>query len=344
MKFSNNYVFYPYNKALEQAIERYKSILSDHVAENDNRDDRATVQDNFTHTHGNFEQYSYSSNSLESARETLEAELTEKYREQAPLDWAATQNSLGNILAALGQQQRDDDLFKKAIQSFNSALEELNQENAPLDWAATQYNLGTATQALGRQLSDSKLLKKSVNAYTNALLEWTREQMPLEWALTMHQLGATFHTHGKLLRGNRTFQKSVVAYKNALAELDADNTALELAATHNNRGAVLQHLGESEENPGRLEEAIRSYERALLVCQEQQLPIHLAVMSKVNIATARGVLAELTKDLAIAQETADDFELIIELFHSACQPPCLKHCEQQLDNAQSLVKAFSGNE
>ena len=343
MKFSNNYVFYPDNKALEQAIDHYESIFSDHVAEYESPDSRVTAQDNFIHTRGNFEQRSYSSNILESARETLEAELTEKYREQAPIDWAATQNSLGNILAALGQHQRDGDLFKMAIQAFNSALEELNQENAPLDWAATQYNLGTATQALGGQLGDSKLLKKSVDAYTNALLEWTREQTPLEWASTMFQLGATFHTHGKLLKGNRTFQKSVVAYKNALAELDADNTALELVATHNNRGAVLHHLGESEENPERLEEAIRAYEKALLVCQEQQLPIHLAVMSKVNIATARGVLAELRKDSAIAQETADDFELIIELFHNACQP-LLTHCEQQLDNAQSLVKAFSGNE
>ena len=344
MKFSNNYVFYPDNKALVQAIDHSKSISDQNDSPDSRPDNSMAVPDNFTHTRGNYEQHSYSSNSLENARETLEAELTEKYREQAPLDWAVTQNSLGNILAALGQHQRNDDLFKKAIQSFNSALEELNQENAPLDWAATQYNLGTATQALGRQLSDSKLLKKSVNAYTNALLKWTREQMPLEWASTMHQLGATFHAHGKLLKGNRTFQKSVVAYKNALAEFDADNTALELAATHNNRGAVLQHLGESEENPERLEEAIRSYETALLVCQEQQLPIHLAVMSKVNIATARGVLAELTKDSAIAQETADDFELIIELFHSACQPLCLKHCEELLDNAQSLVKALTGTE
>ena len=168
--------------------------------------------------------------------------------------------------------------------------------------------------------------------------------MPLEWATTMHQLGATLHAHGMLLKGNRTLQKSVVAYKNALAVFDADNHAMELVATHNNRGAALHHLGESEENTGRLEEAIRAYEKALLVCQEQQLPIHLAVMCRVNIATARGVLAELTKDSAIAQETADDFELIVELFQSACQPLCLKHCKEQLAHALSMVEALSGND
>jgi tetratricopeptide (TPR) repeat protein len=186
-------------------------------------------------------------------------------------------------------------------------------------------------------------LKASIDAYTNALLKWTREKMPFEWASTMHQLGATFHAYGKLLKGNRNYQKSVVAYKNALAELDADNYAFELAATHNNRGAVLNHLGESEGNPERLEEAIRSYETGLIVIMEQQLPFHLAVICRVNKATAQNVLAELTNDAVLAEEVADEFELIIECFPHVLQPLCLKHCEEQLKKAQSLVKALGGN-
>ncbi len=341
MKFSNNYIFYPDNRALEQAIVFSISLLSAELAEDARLDDKVTVADNFLHTRGNFEQHRFSSNILDSAREALEAALTEEYREQDPTGWATTQNSLGNILAALGQQQRDADLFEMAIQSFNNALEVFNQEKSPLDWASTQYNLGTALQALGRQQGDAKLLKSAIDAYTKVLEEWRREKNPLEWALTMHQLGATFHAYGKVLKGNRNFQKSVVAYKNALAEFDADNTALELAATHNNRGTVLHNLGQSEENSGRLEEAIRSYETAWTVSMEQQLPIHLAVICRVNKATARGDLAELTKDLSVAEETADDFEVIIELFHASLQPLCLKHCEEQLKKAQSLVQALS---
>ncbi|HUX29109.1 MAG TPA: tetratricopeptide repeat protein [Thiobacillus sp.] len=344
MKFSNNYIFYPDNKVLERAITRAISLTSEPIAGKSDPDTRVTVPDNFTHTRGNYEQRRYGSNIFENARALLEAELAKQTRGQLPLDWAATQVDLGNLLAALGQRHRDEELYKKAVQSFNSALEELDQANAPVAWATAQYGLGTATQALGRQLSHPKLLKQAADAYTSALLVWTREQMPLEWATTMHQLGATLHAHGMLLKGNRTLQKSVVAYKNALAVFDADNHAMELVATHNNRGAALHHLGESEENTGRLEEAIRAYEKALLVCQEQQLPIHLAVMCRVNIATARGVLAELTKDSAIAQETADDFELIVELFQSACQPLCLKHCKEQLAHALSMVEALSGND
>ena len=334
MKFSNTYIFYPVNKALELAIENSISRLGEVFADVAAPDTMVTAADNFLYTRGNYEQHRFSSNILDSAREALEASLTDEYRDQTPFAWAEAQNCLGNVLAAQGQQLRDVELYEKAIQCFNNALEEFNQEKSPLDWAATQTNLGTARQALGRQLDNTKLLKESIDAYTDALLVWSRKETPEEWASAMHQLGATFHTYGKLLKGNRTFQKAVVAYKNAIAEFDADDNAFELAATHNNCGAVLHNLAESEENPDRLEEAIRSYETALTVCMEQQLPIHLAVLCRVNRSTARSVLAELTKDASLADEAADEFELIIECFPHALQPLCLKYCEEHISKAK----------
>lgn len=338
MKYSNNTLFYPDNRSLERAIVSSLGLLSEEVAALAVPDTSTTVADNFIHTRGNFEQQHFSTNILEPLREVLEGLLTAEYREQEPLAWAETQNRLGNILGALGQQQRDAALYEKAIASFNSALEELSQEDTPLDWAATQVNLGTALQALGRQESDSKILNSAIDAYTNALLEWSRKETPEEWALTMLQLGATFHAYGKLLQGNRTFQKAVVSYKNALAEFDADNHALELVATHNNRGAVLHNLAESEENPERLEEAIRSYETALTVCMEQQLPIHHAVLCRVNKFSAQSVMAELTKNTALADEVADEFEIILECFPHALQPLCAKFCEEQMSKMRKMAE------
>ena len=339
MKYSDNSLFYPDNRSLERAIESSLGLLSEEVAALAAPDTTATVADNFIHARGNFEQQQFSSNILEPLREVLEGLLTAEYREQDPSAWSEMQNRLGNILGGLGQQQRDAALYEKAIECFNNALEELSQEDAPFDWAVTQANLGTALQALGRQESDSKALKKSIDAYTNALLEWSRKETPEEWALTMYQLGATFHAYGKLLEGNRTFQKSVVSYKNALAEFDADNHALELVATHNNRGAVLHNLAESEENPERLEEAIRSYETALTVCMEQQLPIHHAVLCRVNKFSAQSVMAELTKDKALADEVADEFEIILECFPHALQPLCAKYCEEQMHKMRKMAES-----
>ena len=339
MNYSDNTLFYPDNRALERAIVSSLGLLSEEAAALATPDTSVTVADNFVHTRGNFEQQHFSTNVLEPLREALEASLTDEYRQQEPLAWAEKQNHLGNILGALGQQQKDAALYEKAIACFNNALEEYSQQDSPLDWAATQTNLGAALQALGRQESDSKVLKQSIDAYTNALLEWSRKETPEEWSLTMHQLGATFHIYGKLLKGNRTFQKSVVSYKNALAEFDADNHALELAATHNNRGAVLHNLAESEENPERLDEAIRAYETGLTVCMEQQLPIHHAVLCRVNKFTALGVKAELTKDTGLADEVADEFEIILECFPQALQPLCAKYCEEQMNKLRKMAES-----
>jgi len=341
MKFSNNYIYFPDNTELVKAIDHFNSLRDEQVEIRDASDSSVAIRDNFLHTRGNYEHHRYSTGILNAAREAFESMLNEPFREQSPLEWAAIQNSLGNVLSALAQQRMDADLYQQAIRAFELALEEYSREKTPLAWAASQYNLGTATQALGRQLGDSKLLKASVDAYTDALLEWSRENAPLAWASTMFQLGATFHTHGKLLKGNRTFQKSVVAFKNALTGFDADNHALALSATHNYRGVVLHNLAESEENAERLEEAIRSYDAALSVAMEQQLPFHLAVLCRVNRSTARAALAELRKDSALAEEAADDFELIIECFPHALQPLCLKHCEEQLEKSLAMLKAFS---
>lgn len=338
MKYSNITLFYPVNRALERAIADSIGLLKETSAEAAAPDNLGTVADNFLFTRGNYEQRRFNSSVLQPLREALEATVTDEQRRQDPLAWAGGRNNLGNILAALGQQQSDAELFDMAIRCFNHALEEYDQETSPREWAATQSNLGTALQALGRQESDSKAFTKSVDAYTNALLVWSRKDTPEEWASAMHQLGATLHAHGKLLKGNRNLEKSVVAYKNALAVLDADNYPYELAAAHNNCGAVRHHLAEAEENPDKLRAAIQSYETALTVCLEQQLPVHLAAHCKVNRSTARGVLAGLTEDKLLADEVADEFEVILECFPHALQPLRAKHCQEQMNSMRDMAQ------
>ena len=339
MNYSNPYIIYPVNRNLERAIASSLVLLDDESLELATPDRSVPVADNFLFTRGNFEQHTFSANVYEPLRYALEASLTDELRQQDSHAWADTQNRLGNILAAIGQQLHDADVFQQAVECFTIALEDYSQEDSPLEWAETQANLATALQALGRLEADAKALNKAVDAYTAALLVFTKKDTPEEWKLIMLQLGMTFHSYGVLLKGNRTFQKAVVAFKNAIPELDADNYPVELAAAHNNCGAVLHNLAESEENPDRFEEAVRSYETGWKVCMEQQRPVHLSVLCRVNKATARNELAELTKDASLADEVADDIEIILECFPHALQPLSLKHCEAQLNHAKKLVAA-----
>ena len=65
-------------------------------------------------------------------------------RERVPLDWATTQNNLGNALARLGERESGTARLEEAVAAYRAALEERTRERVPLDWAMTQNNLGTA--------------------------------------------------------------------------------------------------------------------------------------------------------------------------------------------------------
>jgi hypothetical protein len=108
-------------------------------------------------------------------------------RERAPLDWATTQNNLGNALKLLGERG-DDEALRRAVSVYENALLEFTRERAPLAWTTTQNNLGAALSVLG-QRGDDEALRRAVAALEDALLERTRERVPLAWAMTQNNLG-----------------------------------------------------------------------------------------------------------------------------------------------------------
>ncbi len=65
-------------------------------------------------------------------------------RERMPLDWATTQNNLGNALRTLGERESGTARLEEAVEAYRAALEERTRERVPLDWAMTQNNLGNA--------------------------------------------------------------------------------------------------------------------------------------------------------------------------------------------------------
>lgn len=340
MKFSTVHLLYPPNRALERAVTHALSLLDEEQQALAVPDTGVTVADNFRHTRGNHEQQRYSAWVYEPLCAALENALSDgNGGEHEPERRAAWLNDLGNLLAALGQQRRDSTLFERAIDCFQQALQIFTRESAPQHWAATQSHLATASHALGQISASIALLKRAVECHTAALEVWTRETAPQEWLLTLFQLGNALHAFGTLLHGNRQLQKAVVAYKNALTLLNADDHALELTATHNNRGATLHRLAEAERNPERMKEALHAYEKAWTVSMEQQLPLHVAVLCRVNRTTAQFELARMTQDSALMGEVSDEFELILECFPHALQPLCRRQCMALLELAQNSSPA-----
>ncbi len=87
---------------------------------------------------------------LEEAVAAYRAALEERTRERVPLDWAATQNNLGNALWTLGERESGTGRLEEAVAAYREALKERTRERVPLDWAATQNNLGNALSGARR--------------------------------------------------------------------------------------------------------------------------------------------------------------------------------------------------
>ena len=79
-----------------------------------------------------------------------------------PLDWARTQNNLGNALTRLGERESGTARLEEAVAAYRAALEEWTRDRAPLDWAGMQNNLGDALATLGEQESGTARLEKAV--------------------------------------------------------------------------------------------------------------------------------------------------------------------------------------
>ena len=57
--------------------------------------------------------------------------LKERTRERVPLDWAMTQNNLGNALFRLGERESGTARLEEAVAAYREALQERTRERVP---------------------------------------------------------------------------------------------------------------------------------------------------------------------------------------------------------------------
>jgi hypothetical protein len=83
--------------------------------------------------------------------EALETALEVRTREDAPLDWATTQNNLGIALKVLGDRTRQIALTGRAAETFRGVLEVNTREMTPLEWVTE-----LCVRPLGAALDDGR--------------------------------------------------------------------------------------------------------------------------------------------------------------------------------------------
>jgi tetratricopeptide (TPR) repeat protein len=227
--------------------------------------------------------------------------VRERTQERKPLQWAATQNSLGNALGKLGEREGGTQRLEEAVAAYREALKEYARERMPLEWAGIQNNLGNALQILGEREGGKGRLEEGVTAYREALKEITRERVPLQWAMTQNNLGNVLLSLGERESEIGRLEEAVSAYREALKETTREQAPLEWAMTQNNLGNVLLSLGERESGTQRLEEALTAYREALKERTRERVPLEWAATQD-NLGNVLLRLGELVSGTQCLEE------------------------------------------
>jgi hypothetical protein len=93
----------------------------------------------------------------------------ERTRERVPLDWAMTQNNLGNALGTLGERESGTARLEEAVAAYRAALTERTRERVPLQWAMSLGSEGSALMELAERREDAAMAETALTQITTAV-------------------------------------------------------------------------------------------------------------------------------------------------------------------------------
>lgn len=132
--------------------------------------DWAATQNNIGATYGTWARQLKGADATDAFHKAVEAYnlcLEERTRDRDERNWALTNYNLGLVLSDLGEEARDADAWRQAVDVFNAALE-VYSDDSTSDWADTQEYLGWAMAHLGALNKDPALIKDGRAAVQNA--------------------------------------------------------------------------------------------------------------------------------------------------------------------------------
>jgi tetratricopeptide (TPR) repeat protein len=183
--------------------------------------------------------------------------------------WAAVQNKLGEVFAALGLRNSEVVRLEEAVAAYRAAMEVWTLRSEPLLWMAVQEELGDVLYALGKRepifhLQRQKAyLEQALIAYRAALGRWRRGTCPLAWAEVQVKIGNVLCSIG-FWGSTKHYEEAVGVYGAALEEFTRYASTLDCAIIQYHLAHTLMMLGERPESgTARLEEALKAYRIAM---------------------------------------------------------------------------------
>jgi tetratricopeptide (TPR) repeat protein len=259
------------------------------------------------------------------------AVLTER---DFPVDWAMTQNNLGNAFADLPTGERGENL-KQAIACYEKALRIYTERDYPANWAMSQNNLGTVYADLPYG-DRGENLKRAIACHEQALQIYTKRDFPVEWAKAQTNLGNAYLALPTGDRGEN-FKHAIAYYEQALMVLTESDFPVDWAQAQNNLGNVYLALlvGNRSEN---LQSAIACYEQALRIRSVYDFPT--------DWAETQNNLGLAYKNL-LTGDRGENLKRAIQCFHNALKiwteekfPYDYEMANRNLKNAETVLASL----
>jgi len=308
----------PYERdQLAPFIRRVRELLTSSDASQWSGATRAEVQRIFATALSMYAYYdepqSNETQPLLEAVAVLDEALKDTAPQKSPVEWAKTQNTLGNAYFVLGLKASDAVSLQHAIEAYRAALKEWMREKSTLAAAATLNNLGCALGALGKQMPNTDALKQAVLVFQELTRTFDRAKEPLQWAGAQNNLGEALVTIGKQAHDLKALDDGVFAYREALTAITPQRVPLEWASDQRSIGDALIFSGLERRDPARLTAAITAYEAALKEFSRERTPYDWATTYGMEGA-AHELLGTWMSSSTELRQASDDYQIAIPGF------------------------------
>jgi len=290
---------------------------------------------------------------METAITAYEEALKVYTLERSLINYAMTQNNLGNAYRTLAEVESKAENCKKAIKAHYEALKVYILERFPMQYSSTQNNLGNAYGTLAEVEAKAENCKKAIAAYYEALKVRTVERFPMDCAMTQNNLGTAYSILGEVEAKAENCKKAINAYEEALKVYTLERFPMQYGATQNNLGNAYRTLAEVEAKAENCKKAINAYKEALKVYILERLPIHYA-MTQNNLGNAYGTLGEVEEikenckkaikvyEEALKVSTLERFPLDYAMTQNNLGTTygTLAEVEEKAENCKKAIKAY----
>ena len=297
------------NKGLIEKIEKdevwaeetyLRYVIKDDFSPLDNLDEMITIFSNDAEALINIGNRSYNiglidiqkAEYMRIAIKAYEESLKVYTPERFPMQYAMTQNNLGNAYSKLAEVKDKAENCKRAIEAYEEALKVRTLECFSIDYAMTQNNLGSVFRTLAEVEDNAGNCKRAIIAFEEALKVRTLERFPMQYATTQNNLGNAYSTLAEAEDKAENCNRAIIAFEEALKFRTPERYQIDYAMTKNNLGSIYTTLAKVENKAENCKRAIRNLKEALKVRTLEQLPMQYA-MTQNNLGNAYRMLADV---------------------------------------------------